>query len=243
MCWASNVIVCFLAANRLSLRIGCSAPCVIKSYFYILFCSAHVQQLSHWRSCTVAWPRILHWGTGLERLRTSNWMVKKGWFSCFANVIMKEINHESSCMIINHESMITRSRLQKGELTKVCKHRAFEAEFFVHVLWPVIRFWRLSKICAHCGQAWWHSSKPSCWKKRNVFSLSLKHADRHLWFVVARHLRNDATLPLLPKAVIFKPRKAAHRLLATINCPGHLHLHPGLAGWRAFRRNCPSACA
>jgi len=47
--------LCFLTMNKPSLRIDCSARCVILSCFY--FYSVHVQQLSHWRRCTVGEPR------------------------------------------------------------------------------------------------------------------------------------------------------------------------------------------
>ena len=62
--------LCFLATNTLSLRIDCSARCIIKCCFY--FYSMHVQNLSHW-SCTVGRPwticLFINWATCLKRLR------------------------------------------------------------------------------------------------------------------------------------------------------------------------------
>jgi len=46
--------LCFQTTSMLTLRIDCGARCVTKCCFY--FCSVHVQQLSHWRSCTVGGP-------------------------------------------------------------------------------------------------------------------------------------------------------------------------------------------
>jgi len=64
--------ICFPTANRLSLRTDGSAHCVINSCFR--FCSVHVQQMSHWRSCAVGGPRALcwfiDWATYFKRLRT-----------------------------------------------------------------------------------------------------------------------------------------------------------------------------
>jgi len=62
--------VCRLTTNRLSLRIDCSARCVVKCCFY--FCFVHVRQLSHRHSRRVDGPRtlcLLNWATCLIRLR------------------------------------------------------------------------------------------------------------------------------------------------------------------------------
>jgi len=46
--------ISFLTTNRLNLHVHCSAHCVIECCFRL--CSVHVQQLSHWWSCTVGGP-------------------------------------------------------------------------------------------------------------------------------------------------------------------------------------------
>jgi len=63
--------LCFQTTNRHNLHIDCSARCVIKCCLYI--CLMHVQQLPHWRNCTVGGPRtlclLINWATCLKRLR------------------------------------------------------------------------------------------------------------------------------------------------------------------------------
>jgi len=64
-----------VTTSRLSLCIDCKARCVIECCFKCFyFCSVHVQQMSHWRSCTVGEPRtfslFINWATCLKTLRT-----------------------------------------------------------------------------------------------------------------------------------------------------------------------------
>ena len=88
---------CFLTTTRFSLRKDRRARCVMLfSVVFISALSVHVQQLSHWRNCTIGGPRtfyfVINWATFLKRLRTP---ALGGIAKVFLPVKISQFDHES----------------------------------------------------------------------------------------------------------------------------------------------------